>query len=130
LTAPPTDPKTQRKYSNSKRLPREKYQDIFETHRESFHPFIASAYGMHAPEATQILQHLAHITADKTQKPYSAIVKHLRLSIAITLVKAAQHCFRASRKKHHHATTNNTPTSHQNPVPNTVILGFTSGIYS
>jgi hypothetical protein len=34
-----------------------------ETRRESFHPFIASTDGMLAPEATKILQHLAHITA-------------------------------------------------------------------
>jgi hypothetical protein len=32
---------------------------------------------MLAPEATKILQHLARITAKKTQ-PYSAILKHLR----------------------------------------------------
>jgi hypothetical protein len=97
---------------------RQKYQDICETRRESFHPFIASADGMLAPaEATKILQHLAHITANKTQKPYSAIVKHLRLRIAITLVKAAHHCLRASRKKRHHAPSNNTPNQPSEPSP-------------
>jgi hypothetical protein len=71
---------------------RQKYKDICETRQESFHPFIASTDGMLAPEATKILQHLAHINVTKTQKPYSATVKHLRLRIAITLVKAAHHC--------------------------------------
>jgi hypothetical protein len=61
---------------------RQKYQDICETRRESFHPpFIASADGILAPEAIKILQHLAHITANKTQKPHSAMVKHLRLAL-------------------------------------------------
>jgi hypothetical protein len=97
---------------------RQKYQDICETCQESFHPFIASADGMLAPEATKILQHLAHITANnKTQKPYSAIVKHLRLRIAITLVKAAHHCLRASRKKCHHTPSSNTPNQPSEPSP-------------
>jgi hypothetical protein len=96
---------------------RQKYQDICETRGESFHPFIASADGMLAPEATKILQHLAHITANKTQKPYSAIVKHLRLRIAITLVKAVHHCLRASRKKRHHAPSSNTPNQPLEPSP-------------
>jgi hypothetical protein len=76
-----------------------------------------SADGMLAPEATKILQHLAHITANKTQKPYSVIVKHLRLRIAITLVKAANHCLRASRKKPHHAPSSNTPNQPSEPSP-------------
>jgi hypothetical protein len=96
---------------------RQKHQDICETCRESLHPFIASADGMLAPEATKILQHLAHITANKTQKPNSAIVKHLRLRIAITLVKAAHHCLRAPRKKRHHAPSNNTPNQPSEPSP-------------
>jgi hypothetical protein len=61
------------------KLKRQKYQDICETRRETFHPFLASTDGMLAPEATKILQHMAHITAHKQQKPYSAIMKHLRL---------------------------------------------------
>jgi hypothetical protein len=44
---------------------RQKYQDIRDTHRELLHPFISSTDCMLAPEATKILQHLAHITADK-----------------------------------------------------------------
>jgi hypothetical protein len=99
---------------------RQKYKDICETHRESFHPFIASTEGMlHpwltdtmlAPAATKILQQLAHITTKKTQKLYSAIVKHIRLCIAITLVKAPHHGLRASRKKPHQATSDNTLSS-------------------
>jgi hypothetical protein len=96
---------------------RQKYKDICETRRESFHPFIASTDGMLASEATKILQHLAHITAKKTQKPYSAIVKHLRLRIAITLVKAAHHCLRASRKKRHQTTSTSTSNQPSEPSP-------------
>jgi hypothetical protein len=55
------------------KLKRQKYQDICKTCQESFHPFKALIDSMLAPEATKILQHLAHITADKKQKPYSAI---------------------------------------------------------
>jgi hypothetical protein len=53
------------------KLKRQKYQYICETHRESFHPFLASTdVGMiNPPEATKILQHLAHITAHKQHKP-------------------------------------------------------------
>jgi ribosomal protein L19 len=88
---------------------RQKYKDICETRQESFHPVIASTDSMLAPEATKILQHLAHTTAKKTQKAYSAIVKHLRLSIAITLVKATHYYLRASRKKCHQPTSTFTP---------------------
>ena len=92
---------------------RRKYQTICETRRESFHPFVASTDGMLAPEATRILQHLAEISAEKQQKPYSAIMKHLRLRIAITLVKAVHHCLRGSRKKR-----NNNPHNHySDPIP-------------
>jgi hypothetical protein len=83
------------------KLKRQKYQDIYETHREPFRPFLAFPEGTLAPEATKIIQHLAHITAHKQLMPYSAIVKHLRLCIVITLVKAAHHCLRGSRKKCH-----------------------------
>jgi hypothetical protein len=38
--------------------------------------------------------------ANKQQQPYSAIMKHLPLRIGITLVKAAHHCLRGSRKRH------------------------------
>jgi hypothetical protein len=96
---------------------REKYKDICETRRESFHLFIASTDGVLAPEAVKILQHLAHITVKKTQMPYSAIVKHLRLRIAITLVKAAHHCLRSSRKKRHQTTSTYTPNQPSEPSP-------------
>ncbi|MGL5814518.1 MAG: reverse transcriptase domain-containing protein, partial [Aeromonas sp.] len=86
---------------------RRRYQDICASRRESFHPFVASTDGMLAPEATRILQHLAEIMARKQQRPYSAIMKHLRLRLAITLVKAVHHCLRGSRKKRHLAP--NTP---------------------
>jgi hypothetical protein len=56
---------------------RRKYQQICESRRESFHPFVASTDGMLTPEATKILQHLADIMANKQQQPYSAIMKHL-----------------------------------------------------
>jgi hypothetical protein len=91
------------------KLKRQKYQDICETRRESFHPFLASTDGMLAPDATKILQHLAHITAHKQQKPYSAIVNHLRLRIMTTLVKATHQCLRGSRKKRHQAAPTSTP---------------------
>jgi hypothetical protein len=58
---------------------RQNYQEICEAHRESYHPFIAPTDGMLAPEATKILQHLAHITAHKQQKLYSVIVKRLKV---------------------------------------------------
>jgi hypothetical protein len=96
---------------------RQKYKDICETRRESFHPFIASTDGMLAPEATKILQHLAHTTAKKTQKPYSAIVKHPRLRIAITLVTAAHHCLQTSRKKRHQTTSTSTSNQPSEPSP-------------
>jgi hypothetical protein len=79
---------------------RRKYQHICESRPESFHPFVASTDGMLAPEATKILQHLADLMANKQQQTYSAIMKHLRLRIGITLVKAFHHCLRGSRKTH------------------------------
>ena len=102
---------------NQETIKRQKYKAICETRRESFHPFVASTDGMLAPEATKILQHLAQITAEKQQTPYSAIVKHLRLRISITLVKAAHHCLRESRKKRHLATPNNNHTQPSEPSP-------------
>ena len=63
------------------------------------HPFVTSADGMLAPAATKLLQHLAALTAHRQQKPYSTVMQHLRLRIAITLVKAVRHCLRSSRKK-------------------------------
>jgi hypothetical protein len=78
---------------------RNKYQATCISRRESFHPFVASADGMLAPEATKILQHLAHHIAEKQQRPYSTMMKHLRLRISITLVRAVHHCIRASRAK-------------------------------
>jgi hypothetical protein len=58
---------------------------------------VASTDGdMLAFEATKILQHLAHITAEKQQKLYSAIVKTLRLHIAIASAETAHHCLRGS----------------------------------
>jgi hypothetical protein len=104
------------------KLKRQKYQAICETRRESFHPFLASTDGMLAPEATKILQHLAHITAHKQQKPYSAIVKHLILQIAITLVKAVHHCLRGSRKKCPQTTQTSTPKQPSVPSPDFRIL--------
>jgi hypothetical protein len=78
---------------------RTKYQATCTSRRESFHPFVASADGMLAPEATKILQHLAHHIAEKQQRPYCTMMKHLRLRISITLVRAVHHCIRASRAK-------------------------------
>jgi hypothetical protein len=72
---------------------------------------------MLAPEATKILQHLAHIAACKQQKPYSAIVKHLRLRIAITLVRADHHCLRGSREKCPQTTQTSTPNQPSEPSP-------------
>jgi hypothetical protein len=69
------------------------------------------------PEATKILQHLAQITAHKQQKPYSAIVKQLRLQIDITLVKAAHHCLRGSTKKCPQTTQTSTPNQPSEPSP-------------
>ena len=77
---------------------RRKYQAICDSRRESFHPFVASADGMLAPAATQLLQHLAGLLANRQQKPYSTVMQHLRLRLAITLVKAVHHCLRGSRK--------------------------------
>ena len=54
---------------------------------------------MLAPAATQLLQHLAALLANRQQKPYSTVMQHLRLRLAITLVKAVHHCLRGSRKK-------------------------------
>jgi hypothetical protein len=97
---------------------RQKYQATCETRRESFHPFLASTDGMMlAPEATKILQYLAHITAHRQQKPYSAIVNHLRLQIAITLVKAVHHCLRGSRKKRPQTTQTSTPNQPSSSEP-------------
>ena len=73
---------------------RRKYHAICASRRESFHPFVASADGLLAPAATQLLQRLAALTADRQQKPYSIVMQHLRLRIAITLVKAVNHCLR------------------------------------
>jgi hypothetical protein len=97
---------------------RRKYQAICELRRESFHPFVASTDGMLAPEATKLLQHPAETLADKQQRPYSAIMKHLWLCIAITLVKAVHHCLRGSRKKHNHTTskTHTPPSPPLNPA--------------
>jgi hypothetical protein len=78
---------------------RAKYQKICEARRESFHPFVASADGMLAPEATKILQHLANKLSEKTQRPYSTMMKHIRLRISITLARAVHHCLRAPRNK-------------------------------
>ena len=78
---------------------RRKYQSICDSRRESFHPFVASADGLLAPAATKLLQHLAALTADRQQLPYSTVMKYLRLRIAITLVKAVHYCLRGSRKK-------------------------------
>jgi hypothetical protein len=72
---------------------------------------------MLAPKANKILQHMEHITADKQQKPSSAIVKHLRLFIAITLVKIGHDCLRGSRKKHQPAAPNNTPSQPSESSP-------------
>jgi hypothetical protein len=91
---------------------RQKYQTICETHRESFHPFLASTDGMLAPEATKILQHLAHITVDKQQKPYSAIMKHLRLRIAI---HSSQSCPPLPQRIQKEAPPNN-PNQHPQPT--------------
>ncbi|MGL4351554.1 MAG: reverse transcriptase domain-containing protein [Plesiomonas shigelloides] len=102
---------------NQEKLKQQKYKSICETRRESFHPFVASSDGMLAPEATKILQHLAGITAHKQQKPYSAIVNHLRLRISITLVKAAHHCLRGSRKRRHNTIQPPTHTEPTEPSP-------------
>jgi hypothetical protein len=102
---------------NQEKLKQQKYKSICETRRESFHPFIASSDGMLAPEATKILQHLAGITAHKQQKPYSAIVNHLRLRISLTLVKAAHHCLRGSRKRRHQTNQLTTHTEPSEPSP-------------
>ena len=45
--------------------------------RESFHLFVASADGLLAPAATKLLQHLAALTADCQQLPFSTAMKHL-----------------------------------------------------
>jgi hypothetical protein len=60
---------------------------------------------------------LEHITAHKQQKPYSAIVNHLRLRIGITLVNAAHHCLRGSRKQRHQAAPTSTPDQPLEPIP-------------
>jgi hypothetical protein len=54
---------------------------------------------MLSAEATKVLQRLADLSAQKQQKPYSAVMRHLRLRLSITLVKAVHHCLRGSRKK-------------------------------
>ena len=54
-----------------------KYQAICASRRESFHPFVASADGLLAPAATQLLQRLAALTADRQQRPYSIVMQHL-----------------------------------------------------
>ena len=76
-----------------------KYQSICDSRRESFHPFVACADGLLAPAATKLLQHLAALTADCQQLPYSTVMKYLRLCIAMTLVKAVHYRLRGSRKK-------------------------------
>ena len=63
-----------------------------------FTPFVAPAEGMLAPAATPLLQHLAALLADRQQKPYSTVMQHLGLHLAITLVKAPHRV--SSRKKH------------------------------
>ena len=66
---------------------------------ESFHPFVASADGMLASAATQLLQHLAGLLVDHQQNPYSTVMQHPLLHLAITLVKAVHRCLQGSRKK-------------------------------
>ena len=74
-----------------------KYKDICESRRESFHPFAVSADGMLAPQATKLLQRLASLTAEKTQRPYSTVMQFLRQRFSIALVKAVHLCLRTTR---------------------------------
>ena len=75
-----------------------KYQAACESRRETFHPFIASADGMLAPEANAIIDRLATHMHERTQRPLSQTTNFVRIRIAFALVKATHRCLRASHK--------------------------------
>jgi hypothetical protein len=80
-------------------------QTICEWRCDTCHPFVASTDGMLAVEATKILQHPADLMANKQQQSYSAIMKHFRICIVITLVKAIcnQRSSRLKNNYHYHS---------------------------
>jgi hypothetical protein len=74
------------------------------------------------PLKPQILQHLADPIANKQQQPYSAIMKHLRLRIAITLVKAVHHCIQGSKSDTSNPAPDSSPKNPIEPSPEYLML--------
>ena len=64
--------------------------------RQHFSSFVASVDGLLGVEATATLKRLASHLATKWKQPYSKTCGYVKNRIAITLVRATQHCIRGS----------------------------------
>ena len=74
-----------------------KYAEACTSRRESFHPFVSSADGMLGPQADKVLQRLARLISDSTERPYSVTMNFLRLRMSIAVAKTVHLMLRHTR---------------------------------
>ena len=95
-----------------------KYGPICASRRESFHPFIASADGLLGSQAQKVLQRLGRLISERSSRPYSVVVSHLRQRISITLARSIHFCLRTSREKRSfHLLNHPAPDTLTSPTP-------------
>ena len=75
-----------------------------------FSPFVLLVDGLPGVEATATLKRLSSRLATKCRKPYSKTCGYVKGRIAITLVRATQHCIQGFRVLAHQSDCNPTLT--------------------
>ena len=77
------------------------HQETCLQQRRNFPPFVAYVDGLMGVEATATLKRLSSCLATKWKQPYSNTYGYVMSNIAITLVRATDHCIQGSRVPAH-----------------------------
>ena len=85
-------------------------QRVREIEHSSFTPFVLSATGGMAKEATVFYKRLASCLAAKWDQSYSATMSWLRCRLTFSLLRSAIQCIRGARSSISHATKSLTPS--------------------
>lgn len=87
-------------YKKQENEKKRKYERrIVEVEKGSFAPFVVSCTGGLAPIATTIVKRMSSMLSEKTETPYSEMIRWVRTRLSFAMIRSSLMCIRGARSK-------------------------------